>query len=372
MSVAPGSRLIELPDLPDGLDTPALVVFTERVRDNIERLQAELDRRGVALRPHVKTHKSVRIARWQIEAGAKGLTVGTLGEAEVMASARLRDLFVAYPVWAEGPKAARLRDLHDGAEIRIGVDSAAGAARLAAAVRASRRPLPVLVEVDSGGHRTGTTTVEAAVAVAEVAQAEGLVVQGVFTHGGHSYRPGAAGAAALDEVTTLEAVAVALESVGIEVVICSAGSTPTMSLAARGRVNEMRAGTYVMGDRQQWALGAIDPDHVAVVVAATVVSEHGDRVVLDAGGKALTKERPEMLEGHGLLPAYPAAVIERLHDYHAVVRIPAMTPRPRLGEVVGVVPNHICPVVDLASTFVAVLPGGRTEHWAVDARGRNG
>ena len=100
---------IPLPPLPGGLDTPGLVVFVDRVLANVERLQRDLDARGVGLRPHVKTHKSVRIARMQLDAGARGLTVGTLGEAEVLASAGLRDLFLAYPVWAEGPKAARLR-----------------------------------------------------------------------------------------------------------------------------------------------------------------------------------------------------------------------------------------------------------------------
>ena len=151
------------PALPAGLDTPELVVFLERVWANIDRLQADLAARGVALRPHVKTHKSVRIARLQVDAGARGLTVGTLGEAEVMASAGLRDLFLAYPIWAEGPKAARLRALHDTADLRVGVESVAGAERLGAAVAGGRRPLRVLVEIDSGLHRTGVVTPDEAV-----------------------------------------------------------------------------------------------------------------------------------------------------------------------------------------------------------------
>jgi D-serine deaminase-like pyridoxal phosphate-dependent protein len=362
----------DLPDLPTDLDTPALVVFVDRVAANVSGLAGALDRRGVALRPHVKTHKSVRIARMQLEAGARGLTVGTLGEAEVFAQARITDLFLAYTLWAEGPKAARLRALHDTADLKVGVDSEAGAERLAAAVAGARRPLHVLVELDSGLHRTGVPTPDRAGAVAEAARARGLVVDGVFTHGGHAYRPGAAGAAALDEVTTLEAGADALEAAGIPAAILSAGSTPTMTRSAAGRVTEIRAGTYALGDRQQVVLQSIGPEGVAAVVAGTMVSTSGDRVVLDAGAKALTKDRAEFLEGFGALGAYPDAVIEKLNDYHAIVRVGAARSRPRLGEVVAIVPNHICPVVDLVSTFVAVLPDGRTEHWPVDARGRSG
>ena len=365
-------RPFPLPSLPSGLDTPGLVVFVDRVRANIDRLQRDLDARGIALRPHVKTHKSVRIARMQLEAGAAGLTVGTLGEAEVLASAGLRDLFLAYPLWAEGAKASRLRAVHEAADLAVGVDSGEAAERLAAAVAGVRRPLRVLVEVDSGGHRTGVASPERAVEVARAAAAAGLSVEGVFTHGGHSYRPAAAGAAGLDEVASLETAAGALEAAGFEVRIVSAGSTPTRTLAAEGRVTEIRAGTYALGDRQQVELGAIDGDGIAAVVATTVVSAGPGRAVLDAGAKALTKDLPAFVDGYGAIPDWPGAVIERLYDYHGVVSLAGGGAPPALGSVVAVVPNHICPVVDLVSTFAAVQPDGRVEHWAVDARGRSG
>ncbi|MEO5964811.1 MAG: alanine racemase [Candidatus Limnocylindrales bacterium] len=360
------------PALPAGLDTPALVVFVERVWANIDRLQRELDAKGVALRPHVKTHKSVRIARMQLDAGARGLTVGTLGEAEVMASAGLRDLFLAYPLWAEGPKAGRLRALHDAADLRVGVESTAGAARLGAAVSGSRRRLHVRIEIDSGLHRTGVATPDEAVLVARAAASAGLVVDGVFTHAGHAYRPGSAGAAALDEVTALEAAADALSAAGFEIAVLSAGTTPTRSLSAGGRVTEIRAGTYALGDRQQIALGAVGPGDVAAVVAATVIAAKTARAVLDAGAKALTKDQASFVTGYGAIPAWPGAIIERLNDYHGMVSLAGGGIRPRIGDIVAVVPNHVCPVVDLVGSFVAVQPDGRVEHWAVDARGRSG
>ncbi len=362
---------IAAPRLPPGIDTPAVVVDRALLEGNVARLQGVLDAGGVALRPHAKTHKSVRVARLQLDAGARGLTVGTLGEAEVFAAAGIDDLFVAYPIWADGAKAGRLRALHDAVELRVGADSVAGVERLAAAARGARRPLKVLVEIDPGLHRTGVEAPDAVVEIALAARRAGLAVDGVFAHGGHSYRMGGRHEAAADEVRTLEAAAAALEAAGFEVATISAGSTPTMIEAASGRVNEMRAGTYVFGDRQQWALGAIGPQGVAAFVAATVVSVAGDRIVLDAGAKTLTKDRADWLAGYGHLPAYPDAVIERLNDYHGMVVLPAGASRPRLGEVVAIVPNHICPVIDLFDSFLVIDTGG-VEPWPVDARGRSG
>ena len=359
--------------LPGGLDTPRLVVDVGRVAANIARLQDEMDRRGIALRPHAKTHKSVAVARMQLAAGSRGITVGTLGEAEVFAAAGIGDVFLAYPVRADGPKAARLRALHESAPaFRVGVDSAGSAARLGAAVSSPDRRLRVLVEVDPGLHRTGVPTPAAAVDVADAARAAGLEVEGVFSHGGHAYRMGGAADAGADEVRTLTAAAAALRRAGFPCETISAGSTPTMLAAASGPVTEMRAGTYVYGDRQQWVLGSIPADGCAVAVAATVVSTFEDRIVLDAGAKALTKDRADWLVGYGAIVGYPELVLERVNDYHGVVSVPSAAARPSLGDVVAIIPNHICPVVDLVDDVVAVHPDGSIETWPVDARGRSG
>ena len=165
------------------------------------------------------------------------------------------------------------------------------------------------------------------------------------------------GAVALDEVTALEAAASALAAAGIEAEVLSAGSTPTRTLAAGGRVTEIRAGTYVLGDRQQVALGAIGPDDVAAVVASTVVAAKAGRAVLDAGAKALTKDLPSFVDGYGAIPAWPGALVEKLNDYHGMVSLAGGAVRPRIGDVVAVVPNHICPVVDLVASFAVVRPG---------------
>ena len=364
---------LTFPALPTGLDTPRVVVDLARVAANIARLQSAMDARGIAVRPHAKTHKSIAVARMQLAAGARGITVGTLGEAEVFAAAGLDDLFLAYPVWAAGPKATRLRAVHEAVRrFAVGVDSAGGVDALASAVRGSTRPLEVLVEIDPGNHRTGVASPVAALDIARAARTAGLSVRGVFSHGGHGYHVGAAEAAGGDEIRALGAAADALRADGFEITTVSAGSTPTMLSSSAGPVNEQRAGTSVYGDRQQWVLGSIPAEGCAVAVAATVVSVHADRLVLDAGAKALTKDRAEFLTGFGAIVGYPELVIERVNDYHGVVAVAPGADRPRLGDVVAVVPNHICPVVDLVDAVVAVAADGSVAEWPVDARGRNG
>jgi D-serine deaminase-like pyridoxal phosphate-dependent protein len=292
----------------------------------------------------------------------------------VFAAAGFDDLFIAYPVWAEGPKAARLRSLLDTPRLRlsVGFDSIAGAERLAAAVKGSQRAIRGVLELDPGNRRTGAPPMEAG-AIAAAARGFGLDVIGVFTHGGHSYGHGLAAPAGADEVAALTIGAEALRAEGIEPLVVSAGSTPTELTAAVAPVNEIRAGTYLIGDRQQAVIGAVPPDGIAVAVAATVVSDAvPGQVVVDAGAKTLTKDVAPYLTGYGLIPAFPDAVIERVSDYHGVVRIPEGTPSPRVGSVVAVIPNHACPVIDLRDTFVATRSGTVVGVWPVDARGRSG
>ncbi|MDP8905164.1 MAG: alanine racemase [Chloroflexota bacterium] len=363
------------PALPVGLETPCLVVDLDVVERNAERMARELRGRHVALRPHVKTHKSVRLARVQVAGGAAGITVGTLGEAEVMVAGGIDDIFVAYPLWAAGTKAARLRALHDRERLRlaVGLDSVAAARLLSAALHGNGREARVLVEVDPGNRRTGVRPEEAG-ELGRAAAALGLEVVGAFTHGGHAYagRDAVPGAAS-DEVAALTVAADSLRRAGIEPQVLSAGSSPTALAAASSPVSEVRPGTYLVGDRQQVALGATPPAAVALAVAATVVSTAVDgQVVVDAGAKSLTKDVPVYLRGHGYLPQYPDAVLERLSDYHGVVTFPAASRRPALGEVVAIIPNHACPVIDLYDTFIATRSGDVVGRWPVDARGRSG
>ncbi len=362
------------PSLPPGLDTPCLVIDLDVVEANALRTAGAMSARGMALRPHVKTHKSVALARIQLDAGAVGITVGTLGEAEVMAEGGINDIFLAYPLWADRPKADRLRALlaQPGLRLAVGIDSIAGAETLAAAVAGNGHRLRVLIEVDPGNGRTGVGPAQAA-ELAVAAQRLGLEVGGLFSYGGHAYAGREAiGAAAADEVAALTGAAARLRAAGIEPGVLSAGSSPTALGAATAPVTELRPGTYLIGDRQQVALGCSPADGVALAVAATVVSTAvPGQIVINAGAKSLTKDVPAYLTGFGSLPAYPDGVLERVYDYHGQVRFPDGARRPELGQVVAVIPNRANPLIDLYDTFVATRSGRVVGQWPVDARGRS-
>lgn len=356
--------------LPVHIGTPAVLVDLTRLERNIERLARELERRGVALRPHAKTHNSSAVARMQLAAGASGMTVGTLSMAESFARCGFQDLFIAAPVFVARAQSERLRALHRSVQLAVGIDSPEAASMLGVAIGRSTRRLSVLIEIDSGERRSGVEP-ERAPDLAQAAVAAGLEVAGLFTHGGHSYLgPGHPKSAAVDEVHALSRAAAALQAKGYAPRVVSAGSTPTMLRSAVGPVNEVRPGTYVFNDRQQVALEAVAPDDVALAVAAMVISNAvPNQVVLDAGAKTLAKDKPDWLTGHGILPAYPLGLVSRLYDFHAVVEFPDGGPRPQLGEVVTVIPNHVCPVVNLSRELLLLRDGEVTGSWQIDARG---
>ncbi len=374
MTNAVSSPRISAIRLPAGLATPALVIDVDRMDRNIRSMADAVASRGIALRPHVKTHKSVAVARRQLDAGAAGLTGGTVGEAEGLAGAGFDNLFIAYPVFADRGRGARVRALHEAVHLRVGVDSVQGVRALGAALAGSHRPLAVLIEVDSGERRTGVAAPADAIPVALAARDAGLDVIGVFTHGGHGYTDtGAAPGAARDEVDCLGAAALALASAGFEVRERSAGSTPTALITPAGTVTELRPGTYVYGDRQQVLLGAIEADAVAIAIAATVVSiAQPGWVALDAGAKILAREPRPDLPGLASVPDLGDAPILRAFDYHGLARLPDGIKAPPVGTVLAVIPNHACPVVNLVDEVTFVVDGRVVETAPVDARGRNG
>lgn len=376
-------------------DTPYLLVDDAVLRRNLDALAARIAAEDLQLRPHAKTHKCAQVARRQIDSGAVGLTVATIGEAEAFAAAGFTDLFIAYPLWLSDAKAARLRALaapdpdDPGRRIRVGIDSVAGAQRLAAGLAGI--PVEVLVEVDSGQHRTGVHPADAG-PVAAAARDAGLTVVGVFTFPGHGYGPGQARADAAQQET--EALAEAAESLrrsGIDPAVISGGSTPTIAFTGAGGLTEVRPGVYPFNDAQQVELGSCTWDDVALVAVATVVStdspsppdlrppptelrqpppELRRRVVLDTGSKVLGADRPPWTTGFGRLLDHPDARITSLSEHHAVVEFPPGAPAPDLGMTIRVVPNHVCSAVNLADELIAETASGR-EHWPILARGAN-
>jgi D-serine deaminase-like pyridoxal phosphate-dependent protein len=321
---------------------------------------------GAALRPHAKTHKCLEVGRRQLAHGAVGLTVATLAEAEAFAADGCPSVFIAYPLWAgSATRPARLAALRERTELRVGVDSAAAGEALAAARPGAR----VLIEIDSGQHRSGIP-VSQVTALATECRALGLDVIGAFTHPGHAYgKPDAAtvAAAAADERAALAAAGDALEGLTDEAPVLSGGSTPTAEAGVAAPLTEVRPGTYVFGDRQQMLLAGLAEEDVALVVAARVVSApRPGEAVLDCGSKALSSDRPGWLKGYGLILEAPEATIVMLSEEHAVVH--GATSPLRVGDLVRVIPNHVCPVVNLTSELLTADGDTLTGRWQVRAR----
>ena len=340
------------------IETPAAVVDLDRLERNLARWQAQCDRVGLRNRPHVKTHKCVEIARRQIELGAVGVTCQTLFEAETMVEAGIDDVLV--PVNIVGAsKLARLARLHERAQVTVSVDDARLLAGLAEAA-GTTRPLPVLVDCDTGLGRTGVASpVAAAELGTAVARTAGLRFEGFLTY------PAPPGVSAYFE----EAVALAAAN-GLETTVVSAGGTPGMWECEEllPPLTEYRVGTYAFHDRATVAAGSATGDEVAMTVLTTVISRPASgRAVLDAGSKALTSD-PGPDAGFGSIVEAPGAVVTRLNEEHGYVTLADNGELP-LGEQVHVIPNHACVVSNLFERFVVVSDGAVLDEWPI-ARGR--
>jgi D-serine deaminase-like pyridoxal phosphate-dependent protein len=344
------------------------------VEANLQRMQARATAAGMRLRPHAKTHKSPYFARRQVAIGAVGITVAKLGEAEVMAAAGLDDILLAYPV--VGPlKLARLRELL----LRVprftcAVDSVEVAAGIGEVGRALGRRVPVYLEVDTTDYRRmGQPAGAPSIALAERIRAlPGVALVGVMTHAGPAYS--ARDADTIREIAVREAAPLAETARalggGLEV---SVGSTPTarfLDLAGGSGATEARPGTYIFNDRTQVQLGTCGPEDVAVTVLATVVSRPApDRVVVDAGSKTLTSDSFIGGTGFGEVRGEPAMRLVRLSEEHGMMEVPAGCDL-AVGDRVEIVPNHVCPCVNLTDELIGLRDGRPATRISVDARGR--
>lgn len=347
-------------------ETPTLVIDSAVLDANIARVAATTANAGLSLRPHVKTHKSIEIARRQLAAGAIGITVATLSEALVFSAAGFTDIFIAYPLWLDEFKTAALGRVLEHSSVMLGVDSLESATRIAQTGLAAGHDLAVLIEIDSGHHRSGVQPRDAG-ALAEAVRDAGLEVAGLFTFPGHSYSPTGREAAAGDEAQALSAAVASLAERGIIPRIVSGGSTPSLEFADSSVLTEIRPGVYVFGDAQQWELGATPPENIALTALATVVSRSPDHLILDAGSKVLGADRAPYSSGYGRLLDYPDARLTALSEHHATV-VGVDLP---LGTRVRVAPNHVCATVNLADEYLVDSPGETLQAWPVDARGRN-
>lgn len=343
--------------------TPFLLIDGAKMERNVRKMAGMARGNGVALRPHVKTHKIPGIALEQLEAGASGITVATLSEAEVMAENGIQDIFIAYPLVTE----AKIRQaiwLSDRVRLIVGVDSLEGARRLSAA--AEGHTLEVRLEVDTGLRRTGVPYDGAVGLAEEIGAMRNLDLTGIYT-----YRGAVLGGAptleleeaGLEEGRLMTSLADALRERGLRVDDVSVGSTPTAEPAAKvDGVTEVRPGTYVFYDRMQARLGACSLDECAAVIVCTVVSRPTlNLVVVDGGSKTFATDvapgkGPMNLEGFGQVIGYPGAVLERLTEEHGMLSVDDDCDL-EVGDAVHVIPNHICSTVNLHDEVYLVREG---------------
>lgn len=337
------------------LDTPAVVVLGDRLRANITRMQEFADRHGVLLRPHAKTHKSVDIARQQVRAGATGITVSTLGQAEVFAAAGIRDIFLAYPLWVAAEKARRIRRLIPDVALKVGVDSIPAVQAMVVHGLGDEDGLELVVEVDCGARRSGVAP-DAAGELARYAQNAGLTVAGVYTYPGHGWAAGAAEGAARDQAEALRRAAASLRAVGIAPRIVSAGSTPTARFSATDGITEIRPGEYVFYSMDHFHHGVCSAEEIAMFVATTVVSDgHGDTQIVDAGTMTLGRE-VDARGRYGWI-AGDECPLSRLNEYHGFLLVEDR-PRYPVGMMLPLVPNHACTVVQNTRELFVLEPDG--------------
>lgn len=357
----------------DHIETPAAVVDLPVMAENLIRTAGYCRRHGLLYRPHAKTHKAPGIGRAQLLAGASGLTVATLREAEVMAEVT-DDLLVAYP--QVGPaKLSRLVELAGRvARVSVALDSREALTGLITAA-ASPHSIGVVIEVDAGMGRAGVQTPEAAVDLARaVAGVTQLRYDGIMFYPGHIREAAGEQDAALTALRIrLEQFLAALHTAGLAPPNVSGGSTPTLwrSHEITG-LTEIRPGTTVFNDRATAVIEACRWEECAYSVLATVVSTAvPGQAVIDAGSKALAKEELRGPGGgYGALRDRPGVVVKALSEEHGILDLARTTWRPRVGDRVRVIPNHVCVSVNLQER----IWGGKDDlllcQWPVLARER--
>ncbi|MBB3111211.1 D-serine deaminase-like pyridoxal phosphate-dependent protein [Paenibacillus phyllosphaerae] len=359
------------------IETPAVVIDTTVMTSNIRAMAQVASRSGVALRPHAKTHKMPDIAKQQLEAGAAGITVAKVSEAEVMADGGIDDMFIAYPLIAPSKIERAIAVGRRMKRLIVGVDSLTGARLLSASAVQHGFELEVRLEIDSGMKRTGILPAEAIMLAREIAQLDGLRLTGIYTFRGALLdgKPTLdIEAAGLQEGSLMVSLAEDLREAGIPIQDVSVGSSPTGAYAATvPGVTEIRPGTYVYQDRMTAGYGICTLDDCAAYVVATVVSSRPDEghAVIDGGSKTFATDVqpgtfPLQLQGFGHALEAPDAVLERLSEEHGILRLSSSIVKP--GDRLRIIPNHICSTINLHNSVYLLGENGISRK-IIPARG---
>ncbi|MHC8334433.1 DSD1 family PLP-dependent enzyme [Pseudomonas sp. LB3P25] len=344
------------------LDTPVAIVDVPRMQRNIQRMQQRMDTLGVRLRPHIKTSKCLPVIKAQIAAGASGVTVSTLKEAEHCFAEGISDVFYAVAI-APGKLAQALTLRRKGCNLSVLTDSVIGAQAIVAFGQKNDERFEVWIEIDCDGHRSGLTVEDSAlIDVARVLSEGGMQLRGVMTHAGSSYE--------LDNLEALQILAEqerflcvsAAERIRDARMACpevSIGSTPTAlsALSLKG-VTEVRAGVYVFFDLVMHNIGVCQPDELALSVLTTVIGHQQDKgwIITDAGWMAMSRDRGTQRQrqdfGYGQVCTeagdwIEGALVTGANQEHGIITLGAaesanIVARFPIGSRLRILPNHAC------------------------------
>lgn len=364
------------------VETPCVVLEMEKVCRNLKRMADICEKNHCGLRPHTKTHKIPELAKLQMEFGAIGITVAKLSEAEVMAANGITDIFMAYPLVGE-QRIRRAIELAKQIRLICSTDCLESAEKISSACEAAGTVLEVRLEVDTGMHRTGIPY-DAAIEEAEkIAALPGIRLQGLFTFRGMMYD----GKTDLDlrkcghqEGELMVALAEKLRAKGIPIQDVSVGSTPTGEFCAEvPGVTEVRPGTYIFQDMMQVntnACGSTLEDVAATVWAQVVSSCKPEVLVVDCGCKSISTDAvpgkfPYELQGYGKVVGHPELTLTRLSEEHGMLDLEQACPSVHTGDILKIIPNHICPTINLYDRVYLMRDHKIYGEYAVAARGRN-
>lgn len=357
------------------IDTPALVVDLDVMERNLARVAGYAHDHGLRLRPHTKTHKSLRLAGRQLASGAAGLTVAKVSEAEIMAAAEPPELLVAFPIVGRA-KLERLMAVAGRVRVSVALDSVWAAQQLSEAARTAQVDVGVLAEFDAGLGRVGVAPGAPLVELAQsLSRLPRLRFEGIAFYPGHIRELDDAGLRALERLSELVGGAVRdLERAGLAPAIVSGGSTPTLFHSHRiTGLNEIRPGTYVFNDINTVRSGACGLEDCAATIVATVVSTaRPGQMILDGGSKTFSSDRPAAPgePTFGYVLEAPAARFHKMNEEHGFVDLAGAGREFQPGDRVRVIPNHICTAVNLHERVYGVRGDQVEEVWTVDARGK--
>ena len=365
------------------LDTPAALIDTRRMQRNIARMQARMDALGVRFRPHVKTSKSLPVVQAQLAAGARGITVSTLKEAEEFFAAGITDILYAVGVVpAKLPQVLALR--RRGCDLKIITDSVAGAQAIARFGREHGEAFEAWIEIDVDGHRSGVPPEgEALIPVGRALHDGGMRLGGVMAHAGSSYdcdQPEALRQVAEQERSGTVRAAGRLRAAGLPCANVSVGSTPTaLSAQQLEGVTEVRAGVYVFFDLVMHNVGVCGLEDVALSVLTSVIGHQEEKgwAIVDAGWMAMSRDRGTQRQkrdfGYGQVcteagEPIPGVILSGANQEHGIVsradgvdrQIAARFP---VGTRLRIVPNHACATAAQFPGYQAILAGGGIEAW---------